>query len=180
MMMAVFAIAAAGIATTAIVVVSSTSRMHLRWNLAQRNLAKYEAAITAFRRDVGVYPSNFSELNFRPSLTDDALCRTRFTQQQLDGWGSGTGRTAYLQQIVPSSGAIIGVGLATQPFDVDRGGQPNNLIIHVTNVRPGDAERLDAVYDNSDGRLVGRVRWSTLSSQERFLTLDYYIPVTGC
>jgi hypothetical protein len=169
------ALAAAGIVSTMIVVVSLNARQHIRWSTGRQGLVRIDSAVTRFHAAVGAYPSSLQQLYSRISTAQTNVCGSAFTSTQVSGW-----QGPYLQQIVPSTGAWIAIGIA----DVPLARYPSkktleSVILSVTGVRSGDALRMDAEFDDSDGSDDGKIRWGSADSEGE-VEISYYIPATSC
>lgn len=169
------ALAAAGIVSTMIVVVSLNARQHIRWSTGRQGLVRIDSAVTRFNTDVGAYPSTLQQLYSRISTAQQNVCGSPYTSTQVSGWDG-----PYLQQVVPSTGAWIAIGIADVPLSRYPSKKTVTAVVAtVSGVRSGDALRMDAEFDDSDGSSDGKVRWGSADSEGE-VTISYYIPATSC
>jgi hypothetical protein len=174
MIIAIFFLSAAALATTVVVAVSASARAHQRWAIAKRSFTQVDSAIARFQRDVGEYPGDLSQLNRAIGTDDHDACHGRYGGTQVQSW-----KGPYLQQLVPSTGSVIGIGMILPSVDVVPGSGGEKLLsLDVAYVRLVDVQRMDSEIDGGDGRSSGRVQWRNEKAVDG--DLEYLIPTSGC
>jgi hypothetical protein len=174
MVLAIYFLAAAALATTAVVAVSASARAHQRWSIAKRSFTQMDSAIARFQRDVGEYPGDLSHLNRPIGTSDRDACNGRYSGAEAQSW-----KGPYLQQLVPSTGSVIGIGMILPEVGVVPGSRGAKLLsLDVAYVRLVDVQRMDAEIDGGDGRSSGRIQWRNENAFNG--DLEYLIPTSGC
>lgn len=174
MIMAIFFLSAAALSATVVVAVSSSARAHQRWAIAKRSFTQMDSAVVRFQRDVGEYPGDLSHLNRAVGTDDRAACKGRYSSEEAQKW-----RGPYLQQLVPGTGSVIGVGMILPNVDVVPGSGGEKLLsLDVAHVRLMDVQRMDGEIDGGDGRSSGRIRWRNEHAFDG--DLEYLIPTIAC
>jgi hypothetical protein len=174
MILAIFFLAAAGLATTVVVAISASARAHQRWALAERGFTQIDSAVARFQRDVGEYPGDLSHLNRAIGTSDQRACNGKYSDSEVQSW-----KGPYLQQLVPGTGSVIGIGTILPGIDLVPGSRGEKLLsLSVIYVRLADAQRMDAEIDGSDGRSNGRIQWRNEKAVDG--DLEYLIPTSGC
>jgi hypothetical protein len=174
MILAIFFLSAAALAATVVVAVSASARSHQRWAIAKRSFTQMDSSIARFQRDVGEYPGDLSHLNRPVGTSDRDACNGRYSSTEVQGW-----KGPYLQQLVPSSGSVIGIGMILPGIDVVPGSRGAKLLsLNVAYVRLVDVQRMDAEIDGGDGRSSGRIQWRNENAFNG--DLEYLIPTSGC
>jgi hypothetical protein len=174
MIVAIFFLSAAALSATVVVAVSSSARAHQRWAMAKRSFTQMDSAIARFQRDVGEYPGDLSHLNRAIGTDDRDACNGRYASDEARKW-----RGPYLQQLVPSTGSVIGIGMILPDVDVVPGVRgEKRLSLRVSHVRLVDVQRMDGEIDGGNKRSSGRVQWRNEHAFNG--DLEYLIPTLGC
>lgn len=177
---ALLAVVVALVAVAVVVAMAVTpnmAQMRDQWRIQHTeerlvHLTDGDLAIGRFEADLGTYPGALSHLSTEITGSDNSICGTSYTNQQVDDWA---GR--YAGRLYVPAGVPLDIGVLQDTLEYDAGGPA--MVLVVPGVREEQARHLDRNVDGAADGGAGRVRY-TAADAEGLVTLRWRTIIAAC